>query len=84
MLGERLNVLPCAGITLIRFYGFDLSPGHLAGTPRETLKTEGYRNGGTKLSCRKDKNWVKGKTKNNPSRSNFPTPCVVLLKTQRK
>jgi hypothetical protein len=74
MLGERLNVLPCAGITLIRFNGFDLSPGQMAGTPRETLKTEGYRTSGTKLSCRMDKNWVKDKSKNNPLHSNFPPP----------
>jgi hypothetical protein len=26
LLKKGLNVLPCAGITLIRFYGFDLSP----------------------------------------------------------
>jgi hypothetical protein len=29
--------LPCAGITQIRFDGFDLSPDFI-GTPRETLK----------------------------------------------
>jgi hypothetical protein len=35
------DLLPCAGITLIRFYGFDLSPALLLqdGAPRETLKT---------------------------------------------
>jgi len=34
LTGEMKDVwhLPCAGITLIRFYGFDLRPGlHLAG-----------------------------------------------------
>ena len=30
--------LPCAGITLIRFYGFYLSSGNFAGHPGETLK----------------------------------------------
>lgn len=30
--------LPCAGITLIRFYGFDLRLLPLQKTPRETLK----------------------------------------------
>ncbi len=35
---ESASHLPCAGITLIRFYGYDLSLA-LSETPRETLKT---------------------------------------------
>ena len=44
---ESLDNLPCAGITLIRFYGFDLSPGK-AGTPRGICASAFYE-GGTKL-----------------------------------
>jgi hypothetical protein len=32
-----LDNLPCAGITLIRFYGFDLSPGAKPEHPEESV-----------------------------------------------
>jgi len=48
---ERLLHLPCAGITLIRFYGFYLSTGNFDGHPGETLKF---------CSKTKDKNFFNG------------------------
>ena len=43
--GHNTDLLPCAGITLIRFYGYDLrsvKEGLPDQTPRETLKLKAF------------------------------------------
>lgn len=57
LFGERGNydLLPCAGITLIRFYGYDLSPPRR--TPRETCPNKIGALKLVKLSIRKLKNF---------------------------
>lgn len=70
--GERTyeRLLPCAGITLIRFTGIISDRSHWLQTPRETLKTY-------KLSlC---KNWCE--IRKNPVYCNFSKTCSVTHQT---
>lgn len=49
--GKYEGLLPCAGITLIRFNGFDLSLRPLAETPRGILAAPAFAaNSGTKIN----------------------------------
>ena len=69
LLRKALLLLPFAGITLTRFYGYDLSPDPAVETPRETEICL-YLKGLT---------WFKTKKELFFERCNFPTGCFVSL-----